>query len=187
MLRIILTGVALVVIFIAASACVQKEPPEDPAAAEGGDADGSYTEAEEGRFSFFFDRQRSMAEPVSCLEVESRDGVTSFGAVLAYTEEAQVALEDDSLVRQLRELVDRYDLTSWGGFHKSNSNVLDGESFRFGLVMDGRAYSASGSNAFPEHYREASEAILELLMPYAALLDDEGDAEDGEDTEDGPQ
>ena len=53
----------------------------------------------------------------------------------------------------------------WDGFSGKNPpGLLDGTTFLFtALVNDGRKLYASGSNNFPKHYRDFTDALYEIL------------------------
>lgn len=75
---------------------------------------------------------------------------------------------DGEDVKALRTLIDENDLWSWNGFQKSNSNILDGDSFGLSASFaDGTELSAWGSNAYPKGYSAGAQAIcayFESLM-----------------------
>ena len=67
-------------------------------------------------------------------------------------------------IDDLSAVVASYDLEAWDGFRGSDPDVLDGEMFTFELTFaDGAAVYASGNNAFPENYYEATGAIEEVF------------------------
>ncbi len=77
---------------------------------------------------------------------------------------ADVSDED---MKALTDIVRRYDMGSWDGYHKSNTNVLDGSSFSILVGLnDGTSISASGSNCGPKDYRAACREIVNILQPY---------------------
>lgn len=75
---------------------------------------------------------------------------------------------DAADVEALRALIDENDLWSWNGFQKSNSYVLDGDSFGLSASFaDGTELNAWGSNAYPKGYSAGAQAIcayFEALM-----------------------
>ena len=67
---------------------------------------------------------------------------------------------DAADVEALRALIDACNLWSWNGFKRSNSYVLDGESFGLRAAFaDGTELNAWGSNAWPEGYGAGAQAI----------------------------
>lgn len=69
---------------------------------------------------------------------------------------------------------------SWNGFHKTNTNVMDGENFSLTVVLgDGQMISASGSNKFPENYNTVATLLWQLGMnAYSKLPKEELNEED---------
>lgn len=67
----------------------------------------------------------------------------------------------------LGTLVDRYDLWHWAGFEKTNTRVMDGESFSLDIrFADGTAILAKGSNSFPDGYRELMDELHGIFSQY---------------------
>lgn len=67
----------------------------------------------------------------------------------------------------LGALVDRYDLWRWAGFDKTNSLVLDGESFTLDIrFADGTRIPARGSNRFPDGYRGFADELHGIFSQY---------------------
>lgn len=58
------------------------------------------------------------------------------------------------------------DFSLWDGFHATNSDVLDGDSFSLTLrFADGTEIVASGNNAYPEGYQAGYTAIRDCFDP----------------------
>ena len=71
---------------------------------------------------------------------------------------------DPSLAEDLLRIVADCGLKQWDGFHGTNPHVLDGEGFALEMAFsDGTTVYASGTNAFPDGYREASDRLDELF------------------------
>ena len=67
-------------------------------------------------------------------------------------------------VRELEALVEAFCMTEWNGFDKVDHNALDGTAFELTIrYEDGQKVDASGSNAFPEGYAAAHEAVLNFF------------------------
>ena len=67
----------------------------------------------------------------------------------------------ESLYMYLAGLVQACGVPEWDGFKKSNSHVLDGTMFSFEAELaDGTRISASGSNAYPNHYRDFKMSVI---------------------------
>ena len=64
-------------------------------------------------------------------------------------------------VEALILLVQTHELNRWNGFDKVDRLALDGTGFELKIgYEDGQKVYATGSNAFPEGYRAAHEAIV---------------------------
>ena len=89
---------------------------------------------------------------------------------LDYTLHVENSFDDDykslkpEVNQKIMEIISKYDVLSWNGFDKDNRWVLDGEDFTFNLVLsDGTDVYATGSNKFPENYREVFSELEALL------------------------
>ena len=66
----------------------------------------------------------------------------------------------EELATELEQVVADYDMESWSGEYSTGYEVLDGECFSLEMEFaDGTIVSASGDNAFPEGYDEATGAM----------------------------
>ena len=64
----------------------------------------------------------------------------------------------------LISLVQTHELNRWNGFDKVDRHALDGTGFELRIgYEDGQTLNSSGSNAFPEGYRAAHEAIVKFF------------------------
>ncbi len=64
----------------------------------------------------------------------------------------------------LAALVQNHELNRWNGFDRVDRHALDGTGFDLRIDYDdGQEVRASGSNAFPEGYAAAHEAILKFF------------------------
>ena len=69
------------------------------------------------------------------------------------------------LAAELAKAVADYDMESWSGEYSTEYEVLDGECFSLELEFaDGTIVSASGDNAFPERYGEATAAVDDIFQ-----------------------
>ena len=77
-----------------------------------------------------------------------------------------VYLADASVLQEVRELLETYDVGGWNGFKGSNRMALDGDSFGFYVEFtDGSTISAYGTNSFPPHYQDVYSALWDLTAP----------------------
>ena len=63
------------------------------------------------------------------------------------------------------DVLNRCGVIKWDGFNGKNPpHVLDGTMFRFEATVNGeRRISANGSNNFPKHYRDFTDALYRML------------------------
>lgn len=85
------------------------------------------------------------------------------------TRENETVLEGgEALYKYLAGVVHKCGIPDWDGFHGTNSHVLDGKMFSFkAKLSDGTSVSASGSNAFPEHYRDFCSDLYAVMRANA--------------------
>lgn len=70
-------------------------------------------------------------------------------------------------MQELTDIAEKYGLRKWDGFHESDPLLMDGYAFSLHVrYADGTAVFASGSNAYPEGYGEAADAIGGMFMGY---------------------
>ena len=118
--------------------------------------------------TFSFNHGGMSVDQIYSYAVYEQDGrmLADFELYCRYEIEG-VAL-DEADAEALRVLIDEFDLWSWNGFQKSNSYVLDGDSFGLSASFaDGTELSAWGSNAYPKGYSAGAQAIcayFEALM-----------------------
>lgn len=75
---------------------------------------------------------------------------------------------DEEFVQKVMDIVTKYSVGSWDGFHESDHNVLDGDSFSFSLVtQEGESVSASGYMSWPKNYRNVVNELDDLFQPLA--------------------
>ena len=75
-------------------------------------------------------------------------------------------------IMKLAEICNRYKVTKWDGFHKSNRLVLDGNSF--GLVIeaqDGVKVEAQGYMRYPNGYRMFRDEVDAMFEDWYRGLD----------------
>ena len=69
------------------------------------------------------------------------------------------------LAEELRQVVYSCDMEGWEGVYSTGYEVLDGECFSLELEFaDGTTVSATGDNAFPERYDEATGAMDDIFQ-----------------------
>ena len=74
---------------------------------------------------------------------------------------------EPELLAALEDLYHKHQICQWEGFNKTNEYVLDGSGFSLRLAFqDGKSMSASGSNTWPDGYREYLADLRALIEPY---------------------
>lgn len=73
-------------------------------------------------------------------------------------ERTEVVVNND-FIKRIEEVLNKYEVYKWDGFHKNDPGVLDGDSFSISITMDDKEISASGYMMYPEHYREVREEL----------------------------
>ena len=81
------------------------------------------------------------------------------------TEETQEKEITKKQVKQIENILKKYEVNKWNGFDKSDPNVLDGNSFHISISFkDGLNISASGYMKYPKNYREATSELDNIFM-----------------------
>ena len=79
-------------------------------------------------------------------------------------EESQTVKLDTKTINKLEKVLNEYDVSKWNNFHKSDKNVLDGDSFSFSMNTNtGKYISASGYMRWPKNYAEVKSALNDIL------------------------
>lgn len=88
-------------------------------------------------------------------------------------DDVQTVKVDKKTVKKVMDIINKYNVSKWDGFHKSDKYVLDGDSFSFSLYTeDGKNISASGYMEWPENYRNVRDEIHDILDPLYNYKDD---------------
>ena len=63
-------------------------------------------------------------------------------------------------VKEIEDILNKYEVSKWNNFHKSDTNVLDGNSFSLNIHTD-KNYSvnASGYMKWPKNYSNVKEEL----------------------------
>lgn len=70
-------------------------------------------------------------------------------------------------VQKIKDILKKYHVGRWNGFNKSDQNVLDGDSFSFGVrFIDDTSINASGYMMWPVNYGEVEKALDDIFMNY---------------------
>lgn len=67
-------------------------------------------------------------------------------------------------IKELEDILNKYNVSKWNGFNKSDSGVLDGDSFSLSIAMEnGESIRASGYMMWPENYRNVRDELKVLF------------------------
>ncbi|MBP3799453.1 MAG: hypothetical protein ILA19_00590, partial [Bacilli bacterium] len=71
---------------------------------------------------------------------------------------------NNTILENVLAILNKYQVKNWNGFNKSDSNVLDGNSFNMSITeKDETHISAHGYMMWPENYREVKQELDELF------------------------
>lgn len=71
---------------------------------------------------------------------------------------------DKKTMEDLVDILNKYNITSWNGFKKSDKNVLDGNSFSFSIgTKDEKWIEASGYMMWPKNYSEVKGVFDSMI------------------------
>ncbi len=85
-------------------------------------------------------------------------------------ETVKVNLSESSL-KELEDILNKYNVSDWDGFNKTDKDVLDGDSFSCSIGMEnGKGISASGYMKWPKNYKEV---VSELDTYFSKLISKE--------------
>ena len=80
-------------------------------------------------------------------------------------EDVPVITTDASFMEKIEEILKKYEVDKWNGFHLSAKDVLDGDGFSLSVGMDNKErISASGYEAWPENYGKVCAELDTLFI-----------------------
>ena len=80
-------------------------------------------------------------------------------------EEAREIKVSDDFVKEIEEILSKYEVNSWNGFSKSDKYVLDGDSFScFIDYKNGESVSAHGYMSWPKNYSSVRKGLDDKFM-----------------------
>ena len=80
-------------------------------------------------------------------------------------EEAKEYELDDKQIKEIIDILTKYNVSSWNGFDKVNKNVLDGNSFTFKLITkNNEEIYAHGYMKWPNNYQEVKNELNNYFM-----------------------
>ena len=71
---------------------------------------------------------------------------------------------DSNILVEIEDLLNKYNVYKWDGFHGNDKNVLDGDSFGFYVTMkNGDGIDASGYMSWPKNYGELKSGLESIF------------------------
>jgi len=71
---------------------------------------------------------------------------------------------DKCILNDIEKILNKYNVSSWDGFNKSDKNVLDGDTFSISIVYDNnKRISSSGYMMYPNNYKSVKEELETLF------------------------
>lgn len=117
--------------------------------------------------SFYFTYTKGYAKDAYIIyRIDKRDGkysaeIKPYGKSEEETKKVEISNES---VKKLEDILNKYKVYSWNGFHKTNKNVLDGDSFSCSISTgNGDSISASGYMNWPDNYRNVVSELDEFF------------------------
>ena len=72
---------------------------------------------------------------------------------------------DETVMREIEAVFQKYEVGRWDGFEKYNKHVMDGRSFSLSLKMrNGDSLYASGYMEWPENFRSVNKELDAIFM-----------------------
>ena len=99
----------------------------------------------------------------------TKNGSKYYANIKPYLVPSDEAFEvelDEKVINEIIEVLNKYEVSKWDGFSKSDKYVLDGDSFSFSIHMDnGSDIYASGYMMWPKNYGEVKSELNRILGP----------------------
>ena len=79
-------------------------------------------------------------------------------------EKAKKFKVDSNTILEIENLLNKYNVSKWNGFHDNDKNVLDGDSFGFYVTMkNGDRIESSGYMSWPKNYGEVKSGLESIF------------------------
>ena len=103
-----------------------------------------------------------------------RDGESARLIADFITRDPVDVIVEEEAIAQLEGIVIQYQLSAWNGFDEVDNRVSDGSNFTLSIELEnGKSIYAHGSNAFPQGFGEAEDAISmffeSLILQYGEV------------------
>lgn len=84
---------------------------------------------------------------------------------LSGTEEENNLELSQKCLKNIENILNKYNVSSWNNFNKSNKYVMDGNSFSINIKMqDGKKISAQGYEKWPKYYKQVKEELDNIFQ-----------------------
>lgn len=71
---------------------------------------------------------------------------------------------NNKTILEIEELLNKYNVSKWNGFHGNDKNVLDGDSFGFYVTMkSGDRIESSGYMSWPKNYGQVKSGLESIF------------------------
>ena len=70
---------------------------------------------------------------------------------------------DKKVIKEIENILNKYEVYKWDGFNKSDNNVLDGDSFAFSVYTNEVRINAAGYMKYPDNYGTVKEEIVKIF------------------------
>ena len=78
-------------------------------------------------------------------------------------EEEKTITVDEDFIRKVEVILNKYNVSSWNGFKKHDTNVLDGDSFNFDAEFKNKKIEANGYELWPNNFVKVKEELTKLI------------------------
>ena len=117
-------------------------------------------------FRLFYTKGYAMNADISYELIDKDNKLIALIKPYGISDEDKLEIEVSSDVKkEVIEVLQKYQVHKWDGFHKSDKNVLDGDSFSISInLLDDKNISASGYMSWPTNYRSVVSEIDTIFM-----------------------
>lgn len=158
-------GILSVAVGLLLGGCGTIPPKTQIGQAEPGSAKGEQVEITDIQ-EIYYTRQESYVPEISSFTLTRTEEGACVTLGSGYSEEEYVYPEDAGLLDKAKEILEKYEVGKWNGFHETDPMALDGSGFSLRVTFsDGTKISASGNNRFPENYDSFCSELGDLVAP----------------------
>ena len=70
---------------------------------------------------------------------------------------------NNNIIKEIEDILNKYEVYKWDGFDKNDKDVLDGDSFSFSVSMNDKSISAHGYMKWPDNYRNVKSEVSSIF------------------------